>query len=303
MTNEVLKSELRAFLKRERESVAGFLERLAEVDRRELYLVEGYSSLVAYCQKELRLSRSASLKRVMAARLSKRFPAVLELLADGRLHLSGLCLISRHLTEQNADTLLKEISGKSEDEIKRVIAGNFPKPEADLPPDAVTWFSKDAGGVFFVGPPEVIEDLYRARDLLKNKYPDGKFAAIIGEALKLLIGKKTPTFPAKSPRSTAVAVQTAPPAPAERRRIRRALQIATWQSDGGQCAYVSPGGKRCEERGGLQFDHIQPWALGGRSDDPKNVRLLCFRHNQYLARRVFGADHVKKRIEERKKPT
>ena len=34
----------------------------------------------------------------------------------------------------------------------------------------------------------------------------------------------------------------------------------------------------------LEFDHIIPWAQGGLSDDPDNIRLLCRTHNQWTAR-------------------
>ena len=33
---------------------------------------------------------------------------------------------------------------------------------------------------------------------------------------------------------------------------------------------------------------IQAWAHGGRSDDPSNLRLLCFAHNRWLGIKTFG---------------
>jgi 5-methylcytosine-specific restriction endonuclease McrA len=82
------------------------------------------------------------------------------------------------------------------------------------------------------------------------------------------------------------------PAPAnadtESRRIPQWVKDEVWARDGGQCAFVPPDGARCPEREGLEFDHVMPWALGGRSFDPRNIRLLCRGHNQDRARRMFG---------------
>ncbi|MEI8191769.1 MAG: hypothetical protein WCI75_18805 [candidate division NC10 bacterium] len=49
-------------------------------------------------------------------------------------------------------------------------------------------------------------------------------------------------------------------------------------------------GTRCPERGRLEFYHIRPCAMGGPSDDPANIRLLCRTHNQMFARRMFGEE-------------
>jgi 5-methylcytosine-specific restriction endonuclease McrA len=44
---------------------------------------------------------------------------------------------------------------------------------------------------------------------------------------------------------------------------------------------------RCQEKRGLEFDHIKPFALGG-TNDVKNIRLLCRNCNQREAFKVFG---------------
>jgi hypothetical protein len=66
-----------------------------------------------------------------------------------------------------------------------------------------------------------------------------------------------------------------------------------------RCAFVSDSGRRCEERKGLQFDHVQPVAIGGKAT-VENVRLLCPAHDQHEAGRVFGDGFIKeKRVESR----
>jgi 5-methylcytosine-specific restriction endonuclease McrA len=46
---------------------------------------------------------------------------------------------------------------------------------------------------------------------------------------------------------------------------------------------------RCQEKRGLEFDHIKPFALGG-TNDIKNIRLLCRNCNQREAFKIFGED-------------
>ncbi|MDE2510391.1 MAG: HNH endonuclease, partial [Elusimicrobia bacterium] len=72
------------------------------------------------------------------------------------------------------------------------------------------------------------------------------------------------------------------------RRIPNWVKETVYTRDGGRCTFRSPEGTRCEARGGLEYDHVVPWAHGGVSNDPKNVRLLCRTHNVLEAERVFG---------------
>ncbi len=80
------------------------------------------------------------------------------------------------------------------------------------------------------------------------------------------------------------------PAPAPRSRIiPAAVKRAIWKRDEGRCQFVSRvTGRKCLSRHRIQCDHIAAFALGGSSTDPDNLRLLCFSHDQYEARRVFG---------------
>jgi hypothetical protein len=68
---------------REREATVELVGHLAELDARKLHLACGYGSLFAYCTGALRLAEHAAYNRIEAARLSRRFPAILDLLADG----------------------------------------------------------------------------------------------------------------------------------------------------------------------------------------------------------------------------
>jgi HNH endonuclease len=79
------------------------------------------------------------------------------------------------------------------------------------------------------------------------------------------------------------------------RHVPAALRDRIVQRDGGRCAFVGAGGRRCNATRALQVDHIVPVARGGRST-PDNLRLLCAHHNRLEAERVLGAAVARARV-------
>ena len=106
LSDHTLLRDLASLIARERATTAELLAHIAEVDARQLYLPAAYPSMFAYCVGELRLSEDAAFKRIKAARAARRFPAIFEALAAGRLHLSAVVLLAPHLTEETVDELL-----------------------------------------------------------------------------------------------------------------------------------------------------------------------------------------------------
>jgi hypothetical protein len=136
----------------------------------------------------------------------------------------------------------------------------------------------------FTGSEELRGKIERAKQLLRHKHPNGRLEDIIEEALDALLAKKDPEKrierrtarkPSKSGRPHAI-------------YIPQHVKDAVWQRDQGRCQYIGADGRRCGERGGLEFDHIKPWAKGGISTDPENICLLCRTHNQLAMSTAFG---------------
>src|SRR5881396_2841104 len=105
LSDQALGRDLATLVARERAATADVLAHIAEFDARKLYLPAAYPSMTAYCIGELHLSEDAAAKRIQAAHVAQRFPVAFELVAEGRLHLSALNLLARHLTEDNAEEL------------------------------------------------------------------------------------------------------------------------------------------------------------------------------------------------------
>jgi hypothetical protein len=77
---------------------ADLIAHLAEVDARGLLAGHAARSLFGYCREVLNLSESEAYLRIAVARASREHPTLLEMLADGRLHLTGAGKRAPHLT-------------------------------------------------------------------------------------------------------------------------------------------------------------------------------------------------------------
>jgi len=129
LSDESLLRSLNALIAQDRITTADLVAHVAEVDARKLYLPAAYPSMFAYCVGELHLSEDAAAKRIQAARVARRFPAIFEALAGGRLHLSGVVLLAPYLIEETAEGLLAAACGRTKAEIERLLAERFPKSD------------------------------------------------------------------------------------------------------------------------------------------------------------------------------
>ena len=120
--------EVHSLTSRERTATAQLIAALSELDARRLYLPEGCSSLFTYCTRVLHLSEHATYGRIEAARAARKWPVVLELLANGSLHLTAVTVLSRHLTTENHEALLAAARHKSKREIEEMVAAIRPQP-------------------------------------------------------------------------------------------------------------------------------------------------------------------------------
>ena len=129
LDDATLLSRLCVLVARDRTTTAKLLWHLAEVDVRGLYRDEGYSSLFEYCVKALHMSEGEASLRIRAARLSRRFPVVLEKVERGELHLSALRALAPVLTDDNHRVLLAAATHKTRREVEKMVADRAPRPD------------------------------------------------------------------------------------------------------------------------------------------------------------------------------
>ncbi|HEX5069713.1 MAG TPA: HNH endonuclease signature motif containing protein [Vicinamibacterales bacterium] len=318
---ELLRSTKQA-VHAERQSARELLLLLGELDERRLYLGEGCSSLFTYCTQVLHLSEHAAYHRIEVARLSRKFPIILELVASGELTLTNASLLGARLTPENHRSLLAAARHKSKREVEYQVACLSPRPAAKTLvrrlvdtrqtnelPGAMTDTAVAAAGtdaeVAADTPPAsrvgaVIAPSAADRYTLKVTITADAHAKL-RKAQDLLRHSLPNGDPAAViERALTLLVEqlerakTAKVRDPRNRRPPRSRRIPSryipadvrrtvWKRDQGQCAFVGSQG-RCRETGRLEFHHIVPFADGGPTD-VANLSLRCQAHNSYESRR------------------
>ena len=98
------------------------LPHLLEVEKRNLHLKSGYSSLYKYCVEYLGFSDSTAVRRIRAARCARQFPVVLRLLEQRKIKIVDAARIENVISEDNKKALLAEIVGKTQKQIEGIVA-------------------------------------------------------------------------------------------------------------------------------------------------------------------------------------
>jgi hypothetical protein len=133
------------------------------------------------------------------------------------------------------------------------------------------------------------EELETLKMLLSHKLPGGELAAVLREAIRSGIekhGKRKGAVPPARARR-----QGAKPVAAATDLIPADLKRAVWKRDGGCCAFVGTDGRRCGSRWQLEYDHLEPVALGGITT-LDTIRLACRAHNFRYAEEVYGREYM-----------
>ena len=126
LASPVIMRQLDALAAQEHCTDAAVLAHIAELDAREHYLSQGYSSMHDYCVRRLRMSEDRALKRIRVGRVALEFPAIFPMIADGQLNLSAVLLLKSRLTPENAAELLSAAALKTNAEVERLLAMRFP---------------------------------------------------------------------------------------------------------------------------------------------------------------------------------
>ncbi len=280
--------------------------------------------MFAYCTERLHLSEDVAYLRIRVARSAREHPQLLVMLADGRIHLSGIGKLVPHLTPENRGELLERATDRSKREIEELLAELQPQPDVpstmrklstraapQLGPDPVGGLLKKTDPVpvapraaaparraevqplaperykvQFTASAEFRGKLERLQALMSASVRDGDLAAV----LERVVSEKLERLEAKrfgktkKPRKTLAQTDTR----AGSRTIPAAVRRTVHGRDSGRCSFVDAQGRRCRARKHLEFHHHDdPYGRGG-DHRPGNIRLMCRAHNALLAEVDYG---------------
>src|SRR5919198_999682 len=128
LSDAELLTQTRSLVGRSNRLLADLLAHLGEVEARGIHRTRACSSLYTYLIYELRFSEDEAFRRVAAARLVRRFPALRDAIAAGELHLTGLLMLGPHLTAENVVEVMARAKHRTKREIARLVRVLDPLP-------------------------------------------------------------------------------------------------------------------------------------------------------------------------------
>jgi hypothetical protein len=138
----------------------------------------------------------------------------------------------------------------------------------------------------FTADADIRETFDLAQDMLRHAVPSGDTAEVIRRALHTLVedlARKKFAATDKPRKSGGTDTRS--------RHVPAAVKRVVWIRDRGRCAFVASTGRRCHERGFVEFHHVEAYAKGGKAT-VGNIQLRCRAHNAYEADLEFGPRHA-----------
>ena len=317
-----LVASLEALIRRERDVTAQVIAHIAELDTREVHVRQGYRSLYLYCRDVLGLSEWEAYARIEVARAARRFPLILDMLADGSVHVTAVKLLAPHLTSDNHREVLESARGKTKLQVQEIVARLAPRPDvpssirrvsapSPLPSSGTAWPESSTTTPVPVATPAPLAEVSLSvpRASVAPLSPDRyKLQVTIGgdtlEKLRCaqdMLGHAIPSGDEAAVLDRALTVlllelakkkfaytpNPRPPRGTKTGEPSAAVKRAVWVRDCGRCRFVSAGGHRCQERRFIEFHHLDPKALGAAAT-VDTIELRCRRHNDYEGQLWFG---------------
>jgi hypothetical protein len=325
LSDDELLGNLDDLLRQSRRVEAPLVAHIGEVHARHLYARYAASSMFSYCTTILHLSEGEAQLRINVAKAARQHPILLDMLADGRLHLSGIGKLAPVLTLENRDALLARAVYKSKRQIEEMVAELAPRPDAPTvmrklpdrpmpsPVPARVELSASGGGPAGVeaafelprsmpAPRPIFEPLSPAR--YKVQFTAGPELRDDLERLRELLRTEVPDGDLGAIIGKAVRIlrqrlegrrfaQTQSPrkptvtVDGSSRYIPAAVRRFVYRRDRSRCCFADAKARRCPERHRLEYHHRHPFALGG---EPRvdNIFLMCKVHNRHHAELDYG---------------
>lgn len=254
LTDKTLLEDIKKLVTSERKLTTEILHHLREIERRKLFSELRYNSLYDYCVRELGYSEGTAYRRITAARLIADLPEVETKLKSGSLNLTNIASLVHFFKENDINEIpekqkvIAQVDGLSrrECELKLMQLSDKPREERKH----CIWIKDNTLGLL--------------KDFKNLKGTNENWDDIISETVQTALAElqKTKFKLVDNPRKPTTSESRIPTASVKREVFIRDKKCI-----------------KCGSVHNLQFDHRQPYALGGKST-PENIRLLCFNCNQ-----------------------
>ncbi len=304
LTNTDLVTDVKFFVKKERDVVADIVLYLNEIESRKIHLARGFGSLHQFAIIELGYTRAAAHRRILAMRLLRELPRREANLRDGSLPLSNAAAVEaffrnedRHRRQNKEPIFTPEEKWEVTEKILNRSCLECERILAELSPRAVPSVEKKRAvkgqrvKLEFSISVALNEKIELLQELLAHKGIGNRLEALMEDLVEARLKQLNPeprpsgAPPASEPtkKKTSQSVN----GDAKTRYIRVSIRRSVRSRDSFSCTYRDPvTGRRCSSRAFLQFDHFPtPFSQGGKNTID-NLTLRCGAHNRYLAEKA-----------------
>jgi hypothetical protein len=168
-----------------------------------------------------------------------------------------------------------------------VVQAAAPRPGPAERPSAIEPLDAERARLHITVPRRLLAKLDAAKAALSHSHPGASSEEVLELALDLLLAQRAKRKGiVEKPRKLAAT-------PTRSDAIPAAVKREVWTRANGCCEWKLESGGRCGSTLRLEFDHIQPRAMGGPST-VENLRLTCKSHNQLAARQAFGDEWMER---------
>jgi hypothetical protein len=267
------------------------IEILQRVASENVHRQAGQPSLFAYANKVLGLSESLSNAFTNVAVKAMKIPRLSTALREHRFSVTKIIRITSVMTLDNADELIELATRATNRELDRKSAELQPGKSRRTSKKPI---SETESRLSFDVSNETLELLARAKELLTKKESKTE-NEILHCVLEEWLERHDPVRKAAratkkkkescASKAAAEPVVQSQPQPAQKPYGRIPLTAeqrhAVNHRDAGQCTALHENGERCEHTKWIDIHHIVPVSKGG-SNDPSNLRTLCWFHHDLI---------------------
>jgi hypothetical protein len=201
-------------------------------------------------------------------------------------------LPNRQIDSGSTPALQPVVTAPASPQSAPAILGPDPLPQRTGQKQYMKPLAPETYKIEFTAGRQLRDKLCEMKELLRHRVPDGNLATIVEAAIDLLakevkkerfaVGREPRTPPAVN----RVPATTVPNCQASR-RVPDPVKRAVYERDGGRCTWTDHQGRRCVEKGLIEFDHVEGFART-REHTVDGLRLLCRAHNQAAAEKMYG---------------